>query len=144
VARPRKAAPQLSAGQASYVLDRLVADRRVSAGDINRYLGEMHKEISSLEQRLQSLRNAAGAKSPAPRAARAARAEGAPAPKRAAKAAARKKALSPEQRASRQLQGRYLALVRQIPKSRRANYSRIAKEKGREAAIKEMTDALKK
>jgi hypothetical protein len=140
VARPRKAAPQLSAGQASYVLDRLVADRRVSAGDINRYLGEMHKEISSLEQRLQSLRNAAGAKAPAPRAARA---ESAPAPKAAGRAA-RKKALSPEQRASRQLQGRYLALVRQIPKSRRANYSRIAKEKGREAAIKEMTDALKK
>jgi hypothetical protein len=34
--------------------------------------------------------------------------------------------------------------VRQIPASRRAQYAKIAKEKGREAAIKEMQDAVKK
>jgi hypothetical protein len=42
------------------------------------------------------------------------------------------------------LQGRYLGLIRQIPSSRRGQYQRTAKEKGREAAIREMQDVLKK
>jgi hypothetical protein len=53
-------------------------------------------------------------------------------------------AITPEQLASRQLQGRYLGLIRQIPASRRAQYQRVAKERGREAAIREMQDTLKK
>jgi hypothetical protein len=46
--------------------------------------------------------------------------------------------------ASRQLQGRYLALVRRFPATRRAAIARTAKERGREAAIKEMQDSLGK
>jgi hypothetical protein len=42
------------------------------------------------------------------------------------------------------LQGRYLALVRQFPATKRANYAKVAKERGREAAIREMQDSLKK
>src|SRR5689334_4925578 len=63
VPRPRMQAtsPQLSPGQAAYVIDRLVADRRVSAGEVNRYVTDMHREISDLEQRLNSLRASAGA-----------------------------------------------------------------------------------
>jgi hypothetical protein len=53
-------------------------------------------------------------------------------------------AITPEQLASRQLQGRYLALVRQFPATKRAGYAKTAKEKGREAAIKEMQDSLRK
>jgi hypothetical protein len=53
-------------------------------------------------------------------------------------------AITPEQLASRQLQGRYLGLIRQIPASKRGQYQRIAKDKGREAAIREMQDTLKK
>jgi hypothetical protein len=52
--------------------------------------------------------------------------------------------LSSEQLASRQLQGRYLALVRQFPATRRLQFARTAKEKGREQAIREMQDSLKK
>ena len=52
--------------------------------------------------------------------------------------------ITPEQLASRQLQGRYLGLIRQIPASKRGQYQKIAKEKGREAAIKEMGGALGK
>jgi hypothetical protein len=44
--------------------------------------------------------------------------------------------------ASRKLQGRYLAFIRQIPATKRAQYQKTAKEKGREAAIKEMQVAL--
>lgn len=146
--RPRKAAPQLTAGQASFVLERLISNRRVSAGEINRYLGEMQKEIASLEQRLQSLRTASsGAASPARRPGRPPRVRssaGSAASPAKARGRKRSKVLTPEQRASRQLQGRYLALVRQIPANKRAGFSRMTKEKGREAAIKAMTEALKK
>jgi O6-methylguanine-DNA--protein-cysteine methyltransferase len=51
--------------------------------------------------------------------------------------------LSSEQLASRQLQGRYLGLIRQIPASQRARYKKIVKDKGREAAIKELQSAVK-
>lgn len=61
-----------------------------------------------------------------------------------AKAGRKRAKITPEQLASRQLQGRYLGLIRQIPASKRAQYQKTAKEKGREAAIKEMQDSLKK
>jgi len=35
-------------------------------------------------------------------------------------------------------------LVRQYPATKRANFAKIAKEKGREAAIREMQDGLRK
>jgi len=56
----------------------------------------------------------------------------------------KRSAITPEQLASRQLQGRYLGLIRQIPASRRGQYQRTAKERGREAAIREMQGDLKK
>jgi len=42
----------LSPDRPAYVIDRLVADRRISAGEINRYVSDMHREINDLEQRL--------------------------------------------------------------------------------------------
>src|SRR4051812_50147507 len=54
-------APQLSHGQAAYVLERLVADRRISPGEVSRYVSDMHREISDLETRLNTLRTHAGA-----------------------------------------------------------------------------------
>lgn len=179
--RPRSNQPSvstLSPGQASYVLERLVADRRISPGEINRYVSDMHREISDLERRLHSLRTATGtsggaaASSAAPARRGPGRPPGRPPGRRpgrpgrppaaaqsapAAAPTGRRRgrppgggkkrggsALSPEQLASRQLQGRYLGLIRQIPASRRGQYQKTAKEKGREAAIKEMQDALKK
>lgn len=155
--RPRKGSaglPALSPGQAQYILERLVDDRRVSAGEVNRYVGEMHREINQLEQRLQSLRSAAGSTAQPVR-----RGPGRPPGSGVQRATAggagvatgggkrrrrRSAALTPEQRASRQLQGRYLGLIRQIPASRRGQYAKTAKEKGREAAIKDMQMALNK
>lgn len=137
----------------------MIGDRRVSPGDIIRYVNEMQHEIEELEKRLQSLRAAAGgggsyAAAPARRRGRP------PGSRNRAKAAApaavsdggkkvgrkrrRRSKITPEQLASRQLQGRYLGLIRQIPASRRGQYQRTAKEKGREAAIKEMQSALGK
>lgn len=166
-------APQLSAGQASYVLNRLIAERRISSADVNRCVGDMHREISDLESRLQQLRASAGAaaSSSAAPAARRGRPPGRPpgsgrgpgrppgSGKKAAPSAAsaspagasaaqapkrRRSRITAEQLASRQLQGRYLGLIRQIPASRRAGFQKIAKDRGREAAINEMRSVLKK
>lgn len=164
MARPRSiasSAPRLSPGQASYVIDRMLSERRISPGEINRYLGEMHREISDLEQQLASLRAAAGAAGGSSRsgavAAKARRgrpagsgrkpgrpAKAASASKAAPKRRRRRRAITPEQVASRQLQGRYLGLIRQIPASKRGQYQKIAKERGREAAVREMAQTLGK
>jgi len=149
----------LSSGQASYVIDRMISDRRVSPGEIIRYVNEMQHEIDELEKRLQLLRAAAGGGGGGgmPSAAPARRRGRPPGSRNRAKAAApaageakpgrrrrRRSKITAEQLASRQLQGRYLGLIRQIPASRRGQYQRTAKEKGREAAIKEMQSALGK
>jgi hypothetical protein len=138
----------------------MIGDRRVSPGEIIRYVNEMQHEIDQLEQRLQALRAAAGGGGGSYAAAPTARRRGRPPGSRnRAKAAApaavsgggkkvgrrrRRSAITAEQLASRQLQGRYLGLIRQIPASKRGQYQRTAKEKGREAAIKEMQNALGK
>jgi hypothetical protein len=141
----------------------MISDRRISAGEVVRYVNEMQREIDALEQRLQSLRaaaggggggNAAGGAAPRRRgrppgsrnrakAAGTASAEGGGA-KRGRRGRRSRSAITPEQLASRQLQGRYLGLIRQIPASKRGQYQKIAKDKGREAAIKEMASALGK
>jgi hypothetical protein len=150
---------QLSQGQARYVLEKLISDRRVSPGEVNRYISDMHREITDLESRLRSLREATGGVSgfsgAARRPGRPGRPPAAAAPARrgrppaaaataGAKKGRRRAAITAEQLASRQLQGRYLGLIRQIPASKRAQYQRTAKEKGREAAIRDMREALKK
>jgi len=66
------------------------------------------------------------------------------APAAGAKRRRKRAAITSEQLASRQLQGRYLALVRRFPPTKRVAYAKIAKEKGREAAIKDMQDSLGK
>ncbi len=132
----------------------------------------MHREISDLESRLQTLRAHAGAAAPAAATSgtttgkrrgrppgsgkRRGRPPGSgkkaapPAPLMAASPAAaaapvkrrRRARITPEQLASRQLQGRYLGLIRQIPASRRGQYQKIAKDSGREAAINAMKSAV--
>jgi hypothetical protein len=144
LARPRKSSSQqkLSPGQASYVLDRLIADRRVSRSEVQRYVNDMHREIGDLERRLQSLREATG------NAIRSAIHALTPGKRRGRPPGTGKKRksakITAEQLASRQLQGRYLGLIRQIPASKRGTYQKIAKDRGREAAIKEMMITLKK
>jgi hypothetical protein len=171
----------LTPGQASYVLDRLVSERRIAPGEITRYVTDMHREISDLESRLASLKNAAAGGAPPrrgpgrppgsgafagarrgpqsaagtttgrrrgrpPKSASAGAAPAQPAAPPPARGGRRrqKTPISAEQLASRQLQGRYLALIRQIPVSKRPQYQKIAKEKGREAAIAQMQDVVKK
>lgn len=129
----RPSAARLSPEQAQSVLNELLRSGRVSAAEIGRIM-----EIAQLEQRLQSLRGGAVVRrGPG----RPPRAEGVALVRRRRR---RRAPITAEQLASRQLQGRYLGLIRQIPASRRAQYAKVAKEKGREAAIRELQSALKK
>lgn len=201
MARPRKNAtgqpPKLSGGQAVYILERLLKDRRVSQHEVNGYVSQMSAEISDLEARLQHLKDAVGGAAsaaaagiasvaasavaavrrkpgrppgsgkksgrppgrppgrrgrppgrPPASASAAAPASGGGASEGASKGGKRgrkqRAPITSEQLASRQLQGRYLALVRRFPANRRAAFAKTAKEKGREAAIKEMQDSLGK
>lgn len=137
----------LSPGQAAYVLERLVADRRISKSEVNRYVAEMAREIKELEARLQNLRSVSDAAAPAARRPR--RGNGATAKKaRAVTAPAKRRQragkLTPEMIESRKLQGRYLSLIRRIPANKRAQYKKLASEKGRETAIREMKAAVGK
>ena len=59
MARPRKPITlSVSSSQAVYVLERAVADGKLSAADVDRYIAQMHNEISSLEARIAHLRDA--------------------------------------------------------------------------------------
>jgi uncharacterized protein YbjQ (UPF0145 family) len=121
VARSRQSSSGLrfSASQAQQILQYMISERRISAADVNRYI-----EIQRLEERLQSLKSGGGG---------------------AQRGGRRRTSLSGitgDQLASRQLQGRYLALIRQIPASRRGQYAKTAKERGREAAIREMESVV--
>ena len=195
--RPRlnAPAPQLSHGQAAYVLDRLVADRRVSPGEVSRYVSDMHREISDLETRLNTLRSHAsgstgtgsgggtgtgsgtgtgggfgarrgpgrppgrppgsgvttsgkrrgrppGSKNVASSASAASTGTGDAGSAPTTGKRRRRARITPEQLASRQLQGRYLGLIRQIPANKRGQYQKIAKDSGREAAINAMKSAV--
>ena len=201
MARPRNnpVAPDVTPGQAKWVIQRLINERRLSPGEVQRYVSDMQREISDLERQLDMLRQAHGGSASssyssaagttgARRGRKPGRKPGRPAkaaastqpaggdqpvrkrrgrPPRSASANAgavgqqsgsasgsakagrgakrrTRASITPEQLASRQLQGRYLALIRQIPATRRGGYAKLAKEKGREAAIKELQDTLKK
>jgi O6-methylguanine-DNA--protein-cysteine methyltransferase len=118
VPRGRRAAVP---NDAQEILQQLINEGRISSQDVDRC-----RQITDLERRLAALRGGGGIT----------RRRGRP-PGRA-QSAASSSALTSEQRASRQLQGRYLALVRRIPAGKRARFGQIAKEKGREAAIRAM------
>jgi predicted nucleic acid-binding Zn-ribbon protein len=141
--RPRRAAPvTLSPSRAVYVLERALADRKLSKADVNRYLAGMTEEIRGLEERLASLRDAVV--EPVKRLAHKVEEKvlggDTPLPKKKRK----QRAVSPEVAATRKLQGQYMSLVSQIPKAKRPFYQRIAKTNGREEAIAAMRKNLGK
>jgi hypothetical protein len=113
----------------------------------------MRREIQELEERLLSLREGADGAVVNGSHSRGGRDSGQSrrdrqltvAPTSAAPVTPRpKQRPSPEIAASWKLQGKYLGLIRLIPKTRRAKYKAIALDKGREAAITAMRAELKR
>ncbi|MGZ5455106.1 MAG: hypothetical protein ACXW4P_03930 [Thermoanaerobaculia bacterium] len=148
------------------MLEKLRKAGRVTAAQIRGYLSDMAREIRDLEARLHRLREAVGATQKrtdgqegihgapaAKRSVAASRREPgrptesattAPAPNTAPMSRKRKFTVTPKVLASRELQGRYLPLLNKFSGKKRQRYAKLAKEKGREAAITQMTSALKK
>lgn len=119
----------LTHSQALYVIDRLVAERKISAAQVAKIRDEMASEIRELEERLSRLRGAASE-------------ESRPAATRA-RTPGKGGQLSAATQASRRLQGLYLNLIRRVPTSQRARYTQIAKTRGREEAVRALRKALK-
>lgn len=124
MARQESAGSGLTPGQALYVVDRLMRERKVSARDVTRMASEMEREIADLEQRLAMLRSDRASASG----------------RRGAKKASR--SVNPAVAASRRLQGEYMGLMRHITGRERARIKKIAAEQGREAAVKEMRSSV--
>ena len=126
----------LTAGQAQYVIARLISERRVTAKDVARFAAEMDSEISELETRLQFLRRVSGredvTRKRRGRAPATNRAEAAPRKRRKSR---RKPRLTPEWRARLKKQGHYLALMRQVRAGERAKFKAMFREQGIDAAI---------
>lgn len=134
------ARPTLTPQQAAFVVERALADRKLTGYDVNRYVGEMRSEISDLEERLSRLREAFG--KPAPRSRRPARPSRGT--RRPSKVAPRSKNRTRKVLASQRIQGQYLGYMRQIPEKEREKYRALAKKDGREKAIVAMKKALGK
>jgi hypothetical protein len=115
----------LTPGQALYVLDRLVRERRVNAREVSRMASEMNAEIADLERRLAMLRADTGR---------------GPARGRTGRRSSRP--VNPATAASRRLQGEYMGLMRHLGGRDRARIKKVAAEKGREAAVREMRTQL--
>jgi hypothetical protein len=128
----RSETPAFSSGQAVYVLERLVSERRVTTREVTQYLADIGREIRDIESRMAVLRAAAGS---------GARQTAAPQSRRRKRRAARTRHAAPS---TLQLNGRYMGYYRQIPKRDQPKYSAMRKEKGVEAAIKAIREHLGK
>lgn len=135
----------LSPQQAAYVLGQAIADRKLSKGDVNRYLQGLQREIADIETRLAELRELGPARGGARRGP--GRPAKQPRARRGRPAGSRKrssKSVSPEVMKSRQLQGRYLGLLRQVPERERGKFKKIAQNDSREKAVEALAKRLGK
>lgn len=136
----------LTPGQAKFVLERIVTDKKIRSRDIDRYLKEMDSEIKTLEERLSLLRGASAAR-PAAGARKRGRKKSSAAVKSTATEGRKKrrgsrKATTPEAQKSRQLQGQYISLIKRFSGRERDKFKKVAKDKGREEAVNQMKAAI--
>jgi hypothetical protein len=130
-----------TAGQLQYIVSRACSDGTLTERTIRGYLADLAKEITGIEARIRELRELAtgsaatgNAKTLPARAAASARR-----PKTTTKL--RRGRTSAKNAASRKIQGRYIAYLRQIPQKDRPRYQELAKTRGREVAIAAMQKA---
>lgn len=130
---PEEARMDVTPGQAQWVIERLLADRRISAKDVNEYLAGMQGEIRDLEQRLADLRGAAGTPAVAAPVARTA----------VAPVKARKRRTGGKKGHPRGIAGTLAVLLRSIPAAEHAAIAAIRADKGIKAAINAARAAAK-
>lgn len=123
----------ISPAQAQWIVERLIADRRISAADVRNILSELDQEITDIERRLSSLREAAG-QAPVTSAPRSEQ----PAAKTRKRAGRRKKGHP------RGIAGTLAVLLRSIPVAEHAAIAAIRADQGIKAAINAARAAAKK
>lgn len=138
---------------ATYVLQRLLDDRRITTRDITTYLDQLNDEITQLTERLAYLRSIAP-NTPPRRRGRPPRtstltatppiASNAPLSTPSRTAQPRKRRTSPALRAQRQLQGRYLGYMRHLTTAEKARFHAIKERDGFPAAIAALRNHLGK
>ena len=126
----------VTAGQAHWVIERLLADRRITQQDVQRYVADMGREIEEVERRLASLREAAGQTPFASRT-----------PPSVAPANARQRKPQRPKKGSghpRGIAGTLAVLLRSIPAAEHAAIAAIRADQGIAAAINAARAAVKK
>jgi hypothetical protein len=122
---------KLDAHQSQYVLDALLAKRKVLGRHVREILDARKTEIAALRERLETLERLGGELM--------ARVTGKPAGRRAAKSAGKTRRthrLSPKVLALRRQQGQYMGLVRRLSAAKKAQVKAVREKKGLPAAIK--------
>jgi hypothetical protein len=106
-----------TAGEAQWIIEKMLAEKRISADDIRGYLADMRKEIADIEQRLLHLRARGGSTA-------------APQMRSAAAPAARRKKTH-----ARGLAGTLAVLLRSVPAAEHAAIAQLRAKHGIKAAI---------
>jgi hypothetical protein len=119
---------KLTPEQSRYVLETLLARRRIRAADVRKALRDRDREIRELQARLASLQSLALARGQT----------------RRGRPAARRSALSGRVRALRRLQGRYMGFVRRLRPAEKARVRRVRETKGIGPAIRLASTLAKK
>lgn len=126
----------LSPGQAQYVVNRLIAERRVSPHEVARYVGEIQRDIADIEARLARLREASGG--PVGR-------TGAQTPMQAATGRSSRTSRTRRRRTGNPLAGSYMGFMRQVKGPRKkAEFRKIKEQHGYERAIAALKQHLGK
>jgi hypothetical protein len=135
MARRKKVLTQLrklSSAQYRYVVEKATKEGKLAWKDVQRYVADLPDEIRRIQERIAELTEGAVAELK--------RVPSRPIVKKGRKRV--KRAISEARRASQQLQGQYLGYMRQIAKTGRAKFKKIAESEGREKAIEAMKKAL--
>ena len=138
----KRAAITVTPGQAKWIVERMIADGRISAADVQTTLAAMGDEIADLERRLAALQEARG---DAPVASHAAEIEPAARKTRRRRGGRRTKIL--RTKASdrpRGIFGTLVVLLRSIPAAEHAAIHAIRADRGIRAAINAAKRAVKK
>lgn len=131
------ATTKVTPGQAKWIVERLIAERRISAAEVQTILSQMGDEIADLERRLAALRGASANAPVAPQKAR--RAAPAVRGRRGSSGGRTKTDGHP-----RGIAGTLAVLLRSIPAAEHAAIAAIRADKGIKAAIAAAKAAAKK
>jgi hypothetical protein len=132
----KSAAIAVTPGQAQWIVERMIADRRISRADVRSMLAGMGEEIAELERRLAALRAARGGAS-----------EGLQAPRSEPRARKTRKRTDGRRKKAtghpRGIAGTLAVLLRSIPAAQHAAIQAIRADQGIRAAIKAAQAAVK-